>query len=83
MREIIPIHINFNCGSLTFCKCFSTYQNIRIYKASKSIFQKNQISSEKAAKIKSQYASGKFEYFCKPFQYQFPKNHHHQMAIRA
>jgi hypothetical protein len=33
--------------------------------------------------MKSQYASGKFEYFCKPFPYQFQKNPHHQIAINA
>jgi hypothetical protein len=43
----------------------------------------NQISSEKAAKMKSQYASGKFEYFCKPLPYPFQKNPHHPIAMRA
>jgi hypothetical protein len=49
----------------------------------RSKFQKNQISSENAAKIKSQYASGKFEYFCSQFPYQFHINHHHPIAINA
>jgi hypothetical protein len=46
-------------------------------------FPINQISSENAANIKSQYASGKFEYFCNPFPYPFPKNHHQPIAIKA
>jgi hypothetical protein len=43
----------------------------------------NPISSENAAKIKSQYASGKLEYFCSPLPYQFHISHHHQIAINA
>jgi YHS domain-containing protein len=46
-------------------------------------FQKHQISSEKAAKKKSQYASGKFEYFCNQLPYPFQKNPHQPIAINA
>jgi hypothetical protein len=46
-------------------------------------FHINHISSENAAKIKSQYASGKFEYFCNQFPYPFHINPHHPMAINA
>jgi YHS domain-containing protein len=54
-----------------------------MYSIIKNKFQINQISSEKAANIKSQYASGKFEYFCSQLPYQFHKNPHHHIAINA
>jgi hypothetical protein len=46
-------------------------------------FHTNQISSENAANIKSQYDSGKFEYFCNQFPYPFHINPHHPIAINA
>jgi hypothetical protein len=54
-----------------------------MYSAIRSKFHTNHISSENAANIKSQYDSGKFEYFCRPLPYPFHINHHHQIAINA
>ena len=45
--------------------------------------QKNQTSSLKAAKIKSDCASGMYPNFCRPLPYPFQKNPHHQMAANA
>ena len=53
------------------------------YDAGQGGDQCGQKGYQEVTNIKSQYASGKFEYFCNPFPYQFPKNHHHQMAINA
>ncbi len=83
MRDKIHIQIVLSCGSGTFLRCFSTYRNIRIYSQKRIIFPNNQTSSENAAKMKSQYDSGRFVYFCNQFQYQFHRNHHHQIAINA
>ncbi|MBR4634598.1 hypothetical protein IKO50_06775 [bacterium] len=33
--------------------------------------------------MKSQYASGRFEYFCNQLPYQFQNNPHHPIAINA
>jgi hypothetical protein len=43
----------------------------------------NHISSLKAAKTKSDCASGKYQNFCNHFQYHFPQNPHHHIAARA
>jgi hypothetical protein len=43
----------------------------------------NPTSSENAAKIKSDCASGINQNFCNHFPYHFPNNHHHQIAINA
>jgi len=55
----------------------------KLYSASMNILPTKPISSENAAKMKSLWASGRYQNFCNPLPYHCPANHHHQIAIRA
>ena len=81
--EMIPTPIIFDWGSLSFWRWERTYRNIRQYSPSKMRFPANPISSEKAAKMKSDWASGMYQNFWSPFPYPSPKNPPPPIALRA
>ena len=83
MSEIIPTPISLLYCSLLQLRCVSVYRQRQKYNASSTPLPRNPISSENAAKIKSDCASGIYPNFCNHLPYHCHRNHHQPIAMRA